>query len=136
MEKLIPTNQDDNNKRVLVVDDVKINLVIAKKLMRPHGLTVDCVTSGADAIHLIRDSDIHYDAIFMDYLMPRMDGVEAMRMIREQIETDYARTIPIIALTAHTAIGRKEKLISYGFQDFIAKPIDSARLDEVLCKIY
>jgi CheY-like chemotaxis protein len=67
----------------------------------------------------------------MDHMMPEMDGIEATGLIRE-IDTDYAKNIPIIALTANAIVGNEEMFLSHGFQDFISKPIDLARLDAVL----
>jgi signal transduction histidine kinase/CheY-like chemotaxis protein/HPt (histidine-containing phosphotransfer) domain-containing protein len=120
--------------RVLVVDDVQINLDVAQGMMLPYGLTVDCVLSGSEAIRLLREEKIHYDAVFMDHMMPGMDGIEAVRIIREEINSGYARTVPIIALTANAIIGNEEMFLSAGFQAFLSKPIDSVKLDTVLGK--
>jgi PAS domain S-box-containing protein len=118
--------------RVLVVDDVVTNLDVAKGLMLPYGLTIDCVQSGREAIKKIRDETVKYDAIFMDHMMPEMDGIEATRIIRNEIGTEYARTVPIIALTANALVGNEDIFIAAGFDAFIAKPIDIMRLDVVL----
>ena len=116
---------------VLVVDDNVTNLDVAKGLMKPYGMRIDCVTGGPEAIEAIRDGTIRYDAIFMDHMMPGMDGIEATRRIRE-IDTDYARTTPIIALTANATVGNEEMFLSRGFQDFLSKPIDILRLDKMI----
>ncbi|MDR2759887.1 MAG: response regulator, partial [Spirochaetaceae bacterium] len=118
--------------RVLVVDDVITNLDVAKGLMLPYGLTIDCVQSGREAIEKIRDGTVKYDAIFMDHMMPEMDGIEATRIIRNEIGTEYAKNVPIIALTANALIGNEDIFISAGFNAFIAKPIDIMRLDVIL----
>jgi signal transduction histidine kinase/CheY-like chemotaxis protein len=118
--------------RVLVVDDVVTNLDVAKGLMKPYGMTVDCVTSGREAIELIRSEKPHYDAIFMDHMMPGMDGIEAVRIIREEIGTDYAQNIPIIALTANAIVGNEEMFLAHGFQAFLSKPIDIMAMDVVI----
>jgi signal transduction histidine kinase/DNA-binding NarL/FixJ family response regulator/HPt (histidine-containing phosphotransfer) domain-containing protein len=115
--------------RVLVVDDVTTNLDVAKGLMKPYGMTVDCVNSGPEAIELIRSEKHHYDAIFMDHMMPGMDGIEAVRIIREEIGTDYAQNIPIIALTANAIVGNEEMFLAHGFQAFLSKPIDIMAMD-------
>jgi CheY-like chemotaxis protein len=117
---------------VLVVDDVPTNLDVAKGMMKPYGMTVDCVTSGQAAIAIVRRGTPKYSAIFMDHMMPDMDGIEATRIIREEIGTDYARNIPIIALTANAIIGNEELFLSHGFQAFLTKPIDIMRLDMVI----
>ncbi len=100
--------------------------------MKPYGMKVDCATSGRRAIEMIRAEKAHYDAVFMDHMMPEMDGIEAARIIHEEIGTEYARNIPIIALTANAVVGTEEMFLSKGFQDFIPKPIDTAKLDAVL----
>jgi signal transduction histidine kinase/DNA-binding response OmpR family regulator/HPt (histidine-containing phosphotransfer) domain-containing protein len=118
--------------RVLIVDDVAVNLDVARGLMKPYQMQIDCVKSGIEAIELIRAGKPRYDAIFMDHMMPEMDGVEATKIIREQIDSDYARTIPIIALTANAIVGNEEMFLSSGFQAFLSKPIDTTRLDAVI----
>jgi len=118
--------------RVLIVDDNPTNLDVAKGLMGLYGMTIDCLTGGQQAVDAIRGKHIEYDAIFMDHMMPGIDGVEATRIIREEIDTEYAANIPIIALTANAVVGNEEMFLSKGFQAFIAKPIDIARLDLVL----
>ena len=118
--------------RVLVVDDNPTNLDVAKGLLSLYGMKVDCVAGGCLAIDAIRDGKVRYDAIFMDHMMPEMDGIEATRIIREEIDTQYAKTIPIIALTANAIVGNEEMFLSKGFQAFISKPIDLNRLDGVL----
>jgi CheY-like chemotaxis protein len=118
--------------KVLVVDDVATNLDVAKGLMKPYGMTVDCASSGLQAIELIRSEKTHYNAIFMDHMMPGMDGVEATRIIREEIGTDYARNIPIIALTANAIVGNEDMFLANGFQAFLSKPIDIMAMDVVI----
>ncbi len=118
--------------RVLVVDDVPTNLDVARGMLKPYGIKVDCVTSGQEAIDLIRRKDVTYDAIFMDHMMPEMDGIEAARIIRNEIGTDYAETIPIIAMTANAIVGNEEVFLHSGFQAFVAKPIDVMLLDSVI----
>jgi len=117
---------------VLIVDDNSTNLDVAKGLMSLYGMKIDCVTGGQQGIDAIKDEKVKYDAIFMDHMMPDINGVEATRIIREEINTDYARNIPIIALTANAILGNEEMFLSKGFQAFIAKPIDLTRLDVVL----
>jgi CheY-like chemotaxis protein len=118
--------------RVLVVDDVATNLDVAKGLMLPYGLTIDCVLGGQEAIDKIRKEEVRYDAVFMDHMMPGMDGIEATRIIRNEIGTEYAQTVPIIALTANALAGTEEMFLRSGFNAFIAKPIDIMRLDVLL----
>jgi CheY-like chemotaxis protein len=119
--------------RVLLVDDVVTNLDIAKGLMKPYNMQIDCVTSGQEAIEAVRDSAIQYNAVFMDHMMPGMDGIEAARLIRE-IGTDYVMALPIIALTANAVVGNEEMFLNNGFQAFLPKPIEITRLDTVIRK--
>ncbi|MDR1069230.1 MAG: response regulator [Gracilibacteraceae bacterium] len=118
--------------RVLVVDDVQTNLDVAKGMMKPYGMQIDCVTGGRQAVGRIREAKVVYNAIFMDHMMPEMDGIEAARVIREEIGTEYARNIPIIALTANAIIGNEKMFLEKGFQAFISKPIDIMQLDAVV----
>ena len=118
--------------KVLVVDDVHYNLDVARGMMKPYKMKLDCVTSGQEAVDAIREEKVKYNAIFMDQMMPVMDGVEAVRIIREEIATEYAKTIPIIAFTANALAGSEEMFLSEGFQGFLSKPIESSRLDAVI----
>jgi len=117
--------------RVLIVDDNPTNLDVARGLMKPYGMSIDCVDSGQKAIDAMSAEDGRYDAVFMDQMMPGMDGIEAAMHIRE-LASDYAKNIPIIALTANAVVGNEELFLSKGFQAFLSKPIDIARLDAVI----
>jgi CheY-like chemotaxis protein len=118
--------------RVLVVDDVANNLHVARGMMRPYEMKIDCVASGREAINAIRDQKVKYNAVFMDHMMPGIDGIEATRIIREEIGTEYAKTIPIIALTANAIVGNEEMFLNKGFQAYIPKPIEVIRLDAII----
>jgi CheY-like chemotaxis protein/anti-sigma regulatory factor (Ser/Thr protein kinase) len=118
--------------RVLVVDDVQNNLDVAKGILKPYGMKIDCVTSGQAAIDLIRKAEVKYDAIFMDHMMPGMDGIEATHIIREEIGTPYAETVPILALTANAILGNEEMFLNNGFQAFLSKPIDILAMDAAI----
>jgi len=117
--------------RVLVVDDVEPNLVVVKGILKPYGMQVDCVTSGKDAIMQIK-KEIKYNAVFMDHMMPEMDGIEATRIIRNEIDNEIAKTVPIIALTANAIRGNEEMFLHAGFQAFLTKPIDINVMDSVI----
>ena len=123
--------------KVLVVDDVETNLDVAKGLLMPYGLNVDCATSGPEAIKKIKavsDADIssRYDVIFMDHMMPGMDGLEAVRIIRNELSGDYGPNVPIIALTANALVGNERMFLAHGCNAFISKPIDVMHLDAAL----
>jgi signal transduction histidine kinase/AmiR/NasT family two-component response regulator len=121
-----------NYARVLVVDDVQTNLDVARGLMLPYELTIDCALSGKESIEFVKNDSVRYDAIFMDHIMPEMDGIEAVRIIRNEIDSEYARTVPIIALTANAVASNEEMFIKNGFTAALSKPIDLMRLDSVL----
>ncbi|MDR2159572.1 MAG: response regulator [Treponema sp.] len=117
--------------RALVVDDVETNLDVAKGMLLPYGLEIDCVSSGPEAIKLVREGR-PYQIIFMDHMMPGMDGIEAARIIHNETGVEYAKTVPIIALTANAIAGNDEMFLRNGFQAFLSKPIDTVKLDQIL----
>jgi len=100
--------------------------------MLPYGMTIDLAESGKEAIEKIHEEKIYYDVVFMDHMMPEMDGIETTRFIRNEIGTEYARNVPIVALTANALAGNKEMFLANGFNDFLPKPIDITKLDVVL----
>jgi len=114
---------------VLVVDDVESNIYVAKGHLEPYGLKIDTAKSGFDAIDKIKNGNI-YDIVLMDHLMPKMDGIEATKIIR-----DMGYKSAIVALTANAASGQAELFIRNGFDDFISKPIDIRKLNTVLNKL-
>ena len=116
---------------VLVVDDNPVNLDVAKGLLELYRIKVDCVTSGQLVIDAIITGEPKYDVILMDHMMPDMDGIEATHRIRD-IETDYAKNIPVIMMTANAIAGSKEMFLDKGFQAYLAKPVDALQLDEII----
>jgi len=123
--------------RVLVVDDITTNLMVAEGLMSPYKMKVDLCSSAKEAIDAVIAND--YDIVFMDHMMPEMDGVEATLKIRSlkvgeksKRHGEYYMQLPIVALTANAVSGMKEMFLENGFQDFIAKPIDINKLDIIL----
>jgi CheY-like chemotaxis protein/anti-sigma regulatory factor (Ser/Thr protein kinase) len=119
--------------RVLIVDDVATNIDVARGMMVPYELAIDCTGSGPDAISMIKEGKNQYNAIFMDHMMPGMDGIETVKIIRD-IQSEYARNIPIIALTANALVESEALFLKNGFQAFLSKPIDIIKLDAVLNK--
>jgi signal transduction histidine kinase/DNA-binding NarL/FixJ family response regulator len=117
--------------RVLVVDDVTTNLDVARGMMKPYGMTVDCVDSGQAAIDAIKNEKVRYHAVFMDHMMPGMDGIEAVKHIRA-LGTEYAQKVPVIALTANAIAGNDELFLQSGFQAFLSKPIDIKQLNAAI----
>jgi CheY-like chemotaxis protein len=121
------------NANVLIVDDTIMNLDVAKGLMKPYGMLIDCVTSGQEAVDAIKAEKVKYNAIFMDHMMPGMDGIEAAELIRG-LDSEYAKTVPIIALTANAIIGNEKMFLEKGFDAFLSKPINILQLDSVIKK--
>lgn len=105
---------------ILIVDDNAINLSVAKGVIEPLGMHVDTAGSAAECIEMVRNC--RYDIVFMDHMMPEVDGVEATHIIREKFPA-YA-DVPIIALTANVSGGAREMFLKEGMNDFIAKPIE------------
>jgi CheY-like chemotaxis protein len=123
-----------SDARVLVVDDAEINLDVAKEMIEPYGIKVDCVLGNKEAVELVRKGQPAYNAIFMNRWMSDMDGTEAIRIIRNEIGTSYAKNLPIIAITANTILGNNAFFLSRGFQDVVSKPLDILRLDKAIRK--
>jgi signal transduction histidine kinase/CheY-like chemotaxis protein/HPt (histidine-containing phosphotransfer) domain-containing protein len=117
--------------RVLVVDDANTNLRVAEGLLAPYKMRVDVCRSGPEAIEAVQAE--HYDIVFMDHMMPGMDGIEATKRIRA-MRGDYYRKLPVIALTANAVAGAREMFLGEGLNDFISKPIDISKLKTVLDK--
>lgn len=117
--------------KILLVDDNEVNLQVASGLMIPYHMQVECATSGKKAIAMIEKTD--YDLVFMDHMMPEMDGVEAVKIIRSLPDTGK-RTVPVVALTANVTQDARELFISTGFDDFLSKPIETVKLNEILKK--
>ena len=122
---------DMTGQRILVVDDNETNLMIAEKLLEPYQLVIDTASSGNEAIRLVKNNQ--YALIFMDHMMPEKDGVETTCEIR-QLELEYCKSVPIVALTANAVYGAKQELLAAGFDDYVEKPIDVKQLEEVLYK--
>ena len=114
--------------RVLVVDDVETNVYVAKGMLMPYGLQIDTASNGLEVIDKVKNGNV-YDIIFMDHMMPKMDGIEATRIIRSM---GYKGIV--IALTANALVGQAERFMKEGFDGFIPKPTDSRDIDAALIK--
>jgi signal transduction histidine kinase/CheY-like chemotaxis protein/HPt (histidine-containing phosphotransfer) domain-containing protein len=116
---------------VLIVDDIKMNLVVTEKLLAPYGMKIVTANSGRQAITKLKNEK--FDLIFMDHMMPDLDGVDTVKIIREMgYDEPYLKDVPIIAFTANAVSGMKEFFLENGFNDFISKPIDIIKLGEAL----
>ena len=113
--------------RILVVDDTEVNLAVVKNLLKRTQVVVDTVTSGKAAIEAAGATD--YDIMFIDHMMPEMDGIETLHRIKQD---HHREGTEYIALTANAVSGSREMYISEGFDDYLSKPIDGRRLEEML----
>jgi len=128
-EPIISEN-DKRKIRILVVEDNPVNQKVAQAMLRKMGLRADVVANGQEAINALQM--IPYDLVLMDCQMPEMDGLEATRVIRLEGSKALNPRIPIIAMTAATMQGDREKCIQAGMNDFIAKPVQQRELAEII----
>ena len=117
--------------RILVVDDTKMNLDVMKNLLKKTLISIDAVESGQEALECVRKNS--YDVIFLDHRMPHMDGVECFRRMQE-LEDNKSKDAPVISLTANAISGAREEYLKLGFADYLTKPIDSGKLEEMLLR--
>ena len=117
------------NRRILIVDDNKINLKVASRLLQDYHCIIDTLDNGQDCIDKIK-MGATYDLILMDDMMPKMSGVETFHHLQEI--PDFKT--PVIALTANAISGMREKYLAEGFNDYLSKPIDKGELNKVLNK--
>ena len=117
--------------KVLIVDDNKVNRQVAQELLKLFGIEAAMAESGQEAIDRVTKNLVSYDLIFMDHMMPYMDGVEATRKIR-LLKSNYARTVPIVALTANAIKGVEQQFLDAGMNDYLPKPIRIEVLADML----
>lgn len=115
--------------KLLVVDDNVINLKVMEGLLRRYQIVPYTATSGAAALQMMEK--IRFDLVFMDYMMPGMDGAETMERIRA-MEGEYYRKVPVVCVTANTVSGAREQLLQTGFNEFISKPVEVRQLEKIL----
>ena len=118
--------------RALVVDDEPMNLVVARGMFKDYEMIIDTASSGKEAIEKFREGN--YDIVFMDHMMPEMDGVETMKRIRKA-SNELKKPVSVVALTANAVSGAKEMFMKEGFDGFIAKPIFIPDFERVMLKI-
>lgn len=117
------------NAHVLVVDDNRMNIRVVEGLLKEYEIKVTYATSGQEALKAIEK--MCFDFVFMDHMMPEMDGIETMHRIRDKVG-HYYQKVPIIALTANAVPGNREMFLEEGFNDFVAKPLEMSVLERVL----
>ncbi|MFT6896651.1 MAG: two-component system sensor histidine kinase/response regulator [Paraglaciecola sp.] len=118
------------NARVLVVEDNIINQIVAQSMLEKFGIYADLAANGKEALSALES--LPYDLVFMDCQMPVMDGFDASRNIRDPQSKVRNRAVPIIAMTANTMEGDREKCITAGMNDFISKPVEAHKLQQAL----
>ena len=119
------------NARILIVDDTKMNLVVATEFLKDTKVNIDTAGGGKEAVELALSNK--YDVILMDQRMPEMDGEETLKVIKSHEEGPNIKT-PVICLTADAVVGARERYLSKGFDDYLTKPIDSTNLEKTLKK--
>ena len=117
--------------RILVVDDTRMNLEVCKGLLKKTRIQVDTADSGLECLNMIMKKEYHM--IFLDHKMPNMDGVQCLERMR-QLENNPNANTKVIALTANAVSGAREFYLTHGFDDYLAKPIQGERLEQVLCQ--
>lgn len=115
--------------RVLLVDDNKVNFRVAVGLLKPYGVRTDTAESGKECLEKVRE--ISYDIIYMDHMMPELDGVDTLKLLRESEDT-INREVPVVALTANAVRGMEEFFLSAGFAGYISKPVSGQDLGDSL----
>lgn len=123
------SEKEQSSLKILLAEDNAVNQKLARLLFRKLGYEVSIASSGTEAVERTLNED--FDLIFMDVMMPQMDGMEATRLLREQLGEKCPR---IIALTAHTLDGERERIMESGMDDYLAKPIDLQKLQELINK--
>ena len=116
-------------KNVLIVDDNKMNLKVAEKLLNPYGLNLTLITSGEECLERIKNKEM-YDLILMDDMMPKLSGSETL----DNLKQISGFNIPVVMLTANAIGSMKEIYLNKGFSDYLSKPIDRNELDKVIKK--
>ena len=117
------------NARVLVVDDADVNLLVFANLLKKTKIQIDTASSGVEMLQMVRMN--HYNMIFLDHRMPGMDGIEAFHNMKKMTDGLNFNT-PVVALTANAVLGARQLYIDEGFSDYISKPVDTVRLEQVL----
>ena len=117
------------NARILVVDDTRTNLTVIKGLLKQTLMQVDTAASGMEALELVRQNK--YNVIFLDHRMPEMDGIQTFHAM-EELSDNLNKDTPVVALTANAISGSREMYLSEGFANYMSKPVDPAKLEEMI----
>lgn len=123
---------DCSNYTALIVDDNKLNIKVAERILKKYNFNIDTAESGKDCVFKFK-SGKHYDIIFLDHMMPEMDGIETLHILK-RLDDYYIP--PIVALTANAITGMKEMYLKEGFDSYLSKPINVLELDKVIHKYF
>jgi CheY-like chemotaxis protein len=118
------------NKKILIVEDNKVNLMVAEKILRNMKFDPICAKSGEECLQAIKTET--FDLIFMDCHMPDMDGFETTQALRQYEEEQHQNPVPIIALTANTSAEIRQECLTSGMSDYMAKPIKTDTLNDMM----
>ena len=116
----------------LIVDDNKLNVKVAQRLLERYHFKVESLYNGKDCVYRVKEG-AHYDIIFMDHMMPEMDGIRTLQILKKLDGYDIP---PVIALTANAMNGMREMYLENGFNDYLAKPINTAELNRIVIKYF
>lgn len=119
------------NKKALIVDDDLLNAEVAENFLRPYHFNIKTINNGRETIKKIKQGD-EFDIIFVDIMMPGMDGIELMKALKKLAK--FYKIPPIVALTANAIEGTREKYLKEGFEDYLSKPLDSKALNAIINK--
>ena len=123
---------DCSKKNVLIVDDNKLNIKVASRLLEAYKFNIDTSTNGKDCIYKIKEG-LHYDMIFLDHMMPELDGIKTLHILKK---LDGYELPPIVALTANAITGMKEMYLNEGFDEYLSKPINVVELNKLIIKYF
>ncbi len=123
---------DCSNYKVLIVDDNKLNLKVASRLLGKYNFKIDTVSSGEECIYKVKEGT-HYDMIFLDHMMPNLDGIKTLHIIKKLEGYDVP---PVVALTANAITGMKEMYLKEGFDEYLSKPINISELNKIINKYF
>lgn len=128
-EKHEDTHISAPDAKILVVDDVETNRIVVKELLRVTDINVEVASSGEMCLELMKNN--RYDLVLLDHMMPGMDGIETLKLIRK-MENSLNKDTPVIAMTANAVLGAKSMYLSEGFDDYISKPIGYIELENLI----
>lgn len=117
--------------KILVVDDTSMNLLVISQLLKKTHMRVDTCLSGKECLYMVQKE--HYDVILLDHMMPGMDGIETLKLLRDMYN-HKCQDVPVIALTANAIVGVREMYMREGFNDYLSKPVESSELEAMIKK--